>query len=50
VRYWERPHQREKKAQAIYHLGLVVRAAFNATEDFGPLLAAICDALAPWER
>lgn len=41
VRWWCRPHQREKQAQAIRELGLAARAAFNSTEDFGPLLYAI---------
>lgn len=45
VRLWCRPHQREKKAEAIRALGLIARGAFNATEDFGPLLYAIRDAL-----
>ncbi len=41
VRWWCRPHQREKQTAAIRELGLAARAAFNATEDFGPLLYAI---------
>jgi hypothetical protein len=45
VRWWSRPHQRDKKAEAIRALGLVARAAFNATEDFAPLLYAIRDTL-----
>jgi len=45
VRYWCRPHQREKKAEAILALGFVVRAAFNAGTDFAPLLYAIAEAL-----
>ena len=46
VRWWARPHQRDARAQAIHTLGLAVRAAFSATEDFEPLLYAIRDALA----
>lgn len=45
VRYWRRPAQHEQKAQAVARLGFVVRDAFNASEDFGPLLEAIRDAL-----
>jgi hypothetical protein len=41
VRWWCRPHQRDKQARAIRELGLAARAAFNSTEDFGPLLYAI---------
>lgn len=33
----------ELRAQAIRSLGLTVRAAFNASDDFEPLLAAILD-------
>ena len=40
-----RPHQLDKKAQAVARLGLAVRVAFNATENFAPLLEAIRDAL-----
>lgn len=40
-----RPHQVDKKAQAVARLGLIVRAAFNASEDFAPLLEAVRDAL-----
>jgi hypothetical protein len=42
-----RPHQRDKKAQAVARLGFAVRVAFNATENFVPLLDAIRDALTP---
>ncbi len=45
VRYFARPHQRGKKAQAIVHLGLTVRAAFDGSEDFEPLLYALCSSL-----
>lgn len=41
--------QRLRRAQAILKLGLTVREAFNATDDFEPLLAAICDGLRPRE-
>jgi hypothetical protein len=41
VRWWGRPHQRDKRAGALRELGLVARAAFNSTEDFAPLLYAI---------
>ncbi len=46
TRHYSRPTQRDKKAQAVIRLGLAVRAAFNASEDFEPLLFAVCDALA----
>jgi hypothetical protein len=39
--------QRQDRQQAIYQLGLVVRTAFNATEDFEPLLTALFDGLSP---
>lgn len=45
VRDLSRPHQIEKKAQAVARLGFIVRAAFNASEDFGPLLEAVREAL-----
>ena len=41
VRWYARPHQHEQRAAAIRSMGLAARAAFNATEDFGPLLYAI---------
>ena len=41
VRWYARPHQRARRAAAIRTLGRAARAAFNATEDFGPLLYAI---------
>lgn len=41
VRYWQRPHQAAQHAAAIRTMGLAARAAFNSTEDFGPLLHAI---------
>ena len=47
VRDLGRPHQHDKKAEAINRLGLTVRAAFDAGTDFEPLLYAIRDALTP---
>ncbi len=47
IRDLTRPHQRDKKAEAVARLGLIVRAAFVASDDFGPLLYAIRDALNP---
>jgi hypothetical protein len=47
VRWLCRPHQRARRAQAILELGLVVRAAFNATNDFEPLLCAIARTMPP---
>ncbi len=45
VRELRRPHQQKRKAQAMRRLGLAARAALKASEDFGPLLYAIRDAL-----
>jgi hypothetical protein len=45
VRHYARPNQRKQKAQAIQRLGLTIRAAFNDTEDFEPLLYALCCSL-----
>ena len=36
-----------QRRQAIQKLGLTVREAFTMSEDFEPLLAAICDGLRP---
>lgn len=36
-----------QREQAIQFLGLTVRAAFNGTENFEPLLLAIVDGLRP---
>jgi len=47
VRHYPRPAQRARRAQAILRLGLTVRAAFNSTDDFEPLLAALLDGLRP---
>jgi len=49
VRHYCRPFQRAQRAQAIRALGLAVRAAFNRSDDFEPLLAAICDGLRPYD-
>ena len=39
-----------QRKQAIQHLGATVRHAFSTSEDFEPLLAAICDGLRPREE
>lgn len=39
----------ELRRQAIVRLGLTVREAFNKSDDFEPLLAAIVDGLRPQE-
>jgi hypothetical protein len=46
VRYYRRPHQAARRAQAVQLLGLAAREALNSTDDFEPILYAICDALA----
>ena len=45
VRYCPRPHQRELRAKAILRLGLTVRHAFNASDDFEALLASLVTGL-----
>jgi len=45
VRYLCRPHQHELRAAAWHNLGLAARAAFNASDQFAPLLLAIANAL-----
>ena len=40
-------HNRLRRAQAIKKLGLVVRHAFNTSEDFEALLGAVVDGLRP---
>jgi hypothetical protein len=45
VRFWCRPAQRARRAQAVRALGLAVRRAFNLFDDFEPLLFAVADAL-----
>lgn len=39
--------QREQRAEAIKVMGLLVREAFNTSQDFEPLLGAIVDGLRP---
>lgn len=39
--------QRKQRKKAIQQLGLTVREAFNASETFEPLLAAIVEGLRP---
>ena len=41
--------QRAQRAAAIRAFGLAVRAAFNATDDFEPLMIAFIEALIPRE-
>lgn len=52
VRHYRRPTaaMSAKRADAIAQLGATVRAAFNQSEDFEPLLAAICDGLRPHDE
>jgi hypothetical protein len=38
------------RQQAILHLGLTVRDAFNKSNDFEPLLQAVVDGLVPLEN
>ncbi len=45
VRYLCRPHQHELRAAAWYKMGLAARSAFNASDQFVPILLAIADAL-----
>ena len=47
VRNYPRRIQRGQRERAIHELGLVVREAFNSTENFEPLLAAVVDGLRP---
>ena len=42
--------QRSQRDEAIAKLGTTVREAFSQSEDFEPLLAAICDGLRPREE
>ena len=39
--------QRVERAQAVKHMGLTVRYAFDRSEDFEILLAAVVDGLRP---
>jgi len=41
------PSQRLRRAQAVLKLGLVVRDAFDHSDDFEPLLGAVVDGLRP---
>ena len=50
VRHYPRPMQRAQRAQALRELGLIVREAFNASEDFEALLIALLDGLLPREE
>ena len=50
VRHYCRPMQRAQRACAIAELGLIVREAFNASEDFEALLIALLDGLLPREE
>ena len=43
-------HVALQRQQAILNLGVTVRHAFSVSEDFEPLLAAICDGLRPKEE
>ncbi|HYS76879.1 MAG TPA: hypothetical protein VEM38_12370 [Burkholderiales bacterium] len=45
VRALCRPHQHERRARAWRDLGLTARAAFNASDQFTPILLAIAHAL-----
>lgn len=51
VRHYERGGrltiQRLQRQQAIFKLGLTVREAFNACDDFEPLLAAMIEGARP---
>jgi hypothetical protein len=47
VRHYRRPVQRVQRAQAILKLGLTVREAFGACDDFEPMLIALVDGLHP---
>lgn len=51
VRHYQRGgrscFQREERAEAIRSMGLIVRAAFNGSENFEPLFIAIVDGLRP---
>jgi hypothetical protein len=51
VRHYERGGRslilRKERQRAIRKMGLAVREAFDSSEDFEPLLAAVLDGLAP---
>lgn len=50
VRHYRRACLRRQRAAALAQLGRAVRRAFNESEDFEPLLAAICDGLRPHDE
>lgn len=54
VRHYQRGGRtgiaRSQRRQAILKLGLTVREAFNTSEDYETLLAAVVDGLRPVER
>lgn len=50
VRNYRRPCLSQQRDAAIRALGVTVRDAFNKSEDFEPLLAAICDGLRPHDE
>lgn len=39
-----------KRAEAIHHLGITVRDAFAKSQDYEPLLTAVCDGLRPHDE
>ena len=41
------PSQRIRRAQAVLKLGLIVREAFDSSDDFEALLGAVLDGLRP---
>ena len=47
VRHYARRRVDLRRTQAIQHLGLVVRDAFNSSDDFEALLSAVVDGLRP---
>jgi hypothetical protein len=51
VRHYARGSRRSiQRSQAIQRLGLTVRDAFDTSEDFESLLAAVVDGLRPEDR
>jgi hypothetical protein len=46
IRHYSRPAARIQRQASVLALGLVVRQAFSATDDFEALLRALADALA----
>ena len=47
VRHYRRPCLHAQRDAAIKAAGAIVREAFNATDDFEPIFAAILDGLRP---